>query len=72
MRAMNVVVMAALIAIFAVMVWVVGSTSSAYARADRFSQRSRLPYGTPETRESVVALYPEWLRPPVAAEGAAA
>jgi len=54
MRAMNVAVIAALIAGFTVMVWVVGSNSSAYARADRFSQRSRLPYGTTKTRESVV------------------
>lgn len=54
MRAMNVVLIAAMIAVFAIMVPVVDSTSSAQARADRFSQRSLLPYGTPQTRESVV------------------
>jgi hypothetical protein len=54
LRATNVLLMAVMIAVFAIMVPVVGSTSSAQARADRFSQRSRLPYGTPETRESVV------------------
>lgn len=54
LRSMNVVLMAVMIAIIAITVPVVGSTSSAQARADRFSQRSRLPYGTPETRESVV------------------
>jgi hypothetical protein len=54
LRAMNVVVMAAMIAVFTVLVIVGGSNTSAYARADRFSQRSRLPYGTEQTRESVV------------------
>lgn len=54
LRTFNVVIMVILIAVCTVMVLLVSTKSSAFARADRFSQRIRLPYGTPETRESVV------------------
>ncbi|MCP2637126.1 hypothetical protein K0817_011210 [Microbacterium sp. HD4P20] len=54
-RTMNVVIMGVSIVVCAVVVILVSTRSSAYARADRFSQQIRLPYGSARTRESVVA-----------------
>jgi hypothetical protein len=54
-RTMNLVIMAISIVVCTVVVLLVSTTSSAYARADRFSQQIRLPYGTARTRDSVMA-----------------
>lgn len=51
--AVNVVLIVALTSTFVIAFFVTSTKSAAYARADRFSQRIRLPFGRPETRDSV-------------------
>jgi hypothetical protein len=55
LRAMNVLIMGTLIVVCVIVLLAVGGKSSAYARADRFSMQVRLPYGSSQTRESVVS-----------------
>ncbi|MHC2997964.1 hypothetical protein [Microbacterium sp. HJ5] len=53
-RALNAVLMGIVVLAFVVTAVATATTSSASARADRFSQGVRLPYGSPRIRESVV------------------
>lgn len=52
-RALNAVLMLIILMISVGVLLSLSSRRSAYARADRFSLRVRLPYGTEETRDSV-------------------
>lgn len=54
MRGLNAVLLLALVLTCIGLAVAFASRSSAHARADRFSERVRLPYGTMATRESVV------------------
>lgn len=54
-RTLNAVLMGILLLGLTIAVLATGSRSSAYARADRFSMKSRLPYGSDQTRDSVAS-----------------